>query len=241
MDSDLYEAAITGNLDVLNGNQQKVRDQLTPDNNTALHLASTFGQTKAVKAILHLHSQSLLVRANAQGGTALHLAARGGHTCTVRELIEYGKKLDQEEDIESQPKAWQFYLWMVNEEGDTALHEAVRYHHTQVAVMLIEQDTIYSHSSNKSGETPLYLAASRGFVDLVGVIIDKCRSPAGPAYGGPYSTTALHGAVICKHSKNSEGTVKNSLLYIYIYIHFRTNKILDMKLIDNKLHRFITK
>ncbi|CAK9147283.1 unnamed protein product [Ilex paraguariensis] len=52
----------------------------------------------------------------------------------------------------------------------------------------------FSYTTNIGGETPLYIAAWRGYHDLVAVILELCKSP--PPDGGPDGSTALHGAVI---------------------------------------------
>ncbi|KAK0604517.1 hypothetical protein LWI29_016458 [Acer saccharum] len=44
-----------------------------------------------------------------------------------------------------------------------------------------------------AGETPLYLAAERGYVEVLDEILHTCFSPADH---GPYSRTALNAAVI---------------------------------------------
>ncbi|KAM7507403.1 hypothetical protein LguiA_017856 [Lonicera macranthoides] len=192
MDSILYKAAIAGKVDVLIRNQEKIGVQLTPDGKTVLHLASELGQTEAIKVILSMHP-SLISQTNLSGETGLHLAARGGHASVVQFLMDSARKLD-DEDIESRPHAWELSLWTANDDGETALHEAARYNRREVLSMLVKEDPSYTHSVNKIGETPLYIAASRGFHELVDVILNNCEAPV---YSGPNGTTALHGAVIC--------------------------------------------
>ncbi|KAM7461779.1 hypothetical protein LguiA_029900 [Lonicera macranthoides] len=86
--------------------------------------------------------------------------------------------------------------------GYTPLHEAVRSHHVDVVKMLIEEDPEYSYTPKKyikeSRETPLYLAARRGFDELVDMILKKCKSPA---CSGPNGKTTLHGAVISNNKR----------------------------------------
>ncbi|KAM7461956.1 hypothetical protein LguiA_030077 [Lonicera macranthoides] len=187
MDSKLYNAAITGNIELLGQNKDQIGVQLTQDGKTVLHLASQLGHTEAVKVILSMQ-RLLLSKVNSSGETALHLAARGGHACVARVLIDCARKSD--DDLESRPHL----LWEENDEGETALHEAARFNRCEVLSMLVKEDSIHKHSANKMGETPLYIAASRGFVPLVDVILNNCRAPA---YSGPNGTTALHGAVVC--------------------------------------------
>ncbi|KAM7461782.1 hypothetical protein LguiA_029903 [Lonicera macranthoides] len=208
MDSSLYNAAITGDIEVIVGltkdlSADEVRRLRTSLQNNILHLASQDGHMEAVQAILSMYP-SLISEVNSNCDSALHLAARGGHTGVVRALINYAKTLDQ--DIETGIRDKQLgILRRRNKNDDTSLHEATRYNHIQVVSMLLEADDQSTYKyENKSGETPLYLAASRGFHDLVAVIVKACRDPD---YHGPTGRTALHAAVIC----NSRDCVRKIL------------------------------
>ena len=88
-------------------------------------------------------------------------------------------------------------LQMTNKARDTALHEAVRYSddHLDVIKVLTEADPELTYDANTAGETPLYLAAERGYADVLEQILTICTSPADH---GPYDRTALHVAVIRK-------------------------------------------
>ncbi|KAM7481797.1 hypothetical protein LguiB_006380 [Lonicera macranthoides] len=196
MDSSLLNAAIAGNIDAIISHikdqpAKQVLDQRTPNLNTILHLASQFGHTKAVQEILAAYP-SLLTEVNSNDDSALHVAARGGHSDVVRALINQAKALDQ--DLEIGKQTWLGISQLKNQEGDTALHEGARYNRIEVVSMLLQEDPDLSDSENKCHESPLYLAASRGFHDLVNIIIDAGGSPS---YSGPNGRTALHGAVIC--------------------------------------------
>ncbi|KAL6313049.1 hypothetical protein AAG906_012099 [Vitis piasezkii] len=183
MDAALYEAAAYGRIDVL---EQMSEDhfvvQLTPNKNTVLHIAAQFGQLECVQYILGLNtSSSLLLKPNLKGDTPLHLAAREDHLTVVKALIDAAKRLHQE--IESGVGGDKAIMRMTNEEENTALHEAVRYHHSEVFI----------YGANITGYTLLYMAAERGFGDLVNLIIGTCTSPS---HSGMMGRTALHAAVI---------------------------------------------
>ncbi|KAJ9701417.1 hypothetical protein PVL29_006669 [Vitis rotundifolia] len=193
MDAALYEAAAYGRIDVL---EQMSEDhfvvQLTPNKNTVLHIAAQFGQLDCVQYILGLNSSSsLLLKPNLKGDTPLHLAAREGHLTVVTALIDAAKRLHQE--IESGIGGDKAIMRMTNEEENTALHEAVRYHHSEVVKSLTEEDPEFIYGANITGYTLLYMAAERGFEDLVNSIIGTCTSPS---HSGMMGRTALHAAVI---------------------------------------------
>lgn len=80
MDSGLYNAVITDNVDALREIEGRlnVGNQRTPTNNTVLHLACQYGSIRCVEEIISVHG-SLLLEMNAKGETALHGAAREGH------------------------------------------------------------------------------------------------------------------------------------------------------------------
>ncbi|XP_034685117.1 ankyrin repeat-containing protein At5g02620-like [Vitis riparia] len=193
MDAALYEAAAYGRIDVL---KQMSEDhfvvQLTPNKNTVLHIAAQFGQLDCVQYILGLNSSSsLLLKPNLKGDTPLHHAAREGHLTVVKALIDAAKRLHQE--IESGVGGDKAIMRMKNEEENTALHEAVRYHHSEVVKSLTEEDPEFIYGANIAGYTLLYMAAERGFEDLVNLILGTCTSPS---YSGMMGRTALHAAVI---------------------------------------------
>ena len=197
MDPKLYKAAADGNIDALHLFDD-IPYQLTPKGNTVLHIAAQFGQAELVhKTLIQWPSlSSLLQQPNKKGDTPLHLAAREGHLTAVKNLIAATKQ------IQGGAAVCEVMLRMSNEEGDTALHEAVRYHHSEVVKLLIEEDTEFSYGANSEGNTPLYIAADRGFRDLVQVILDKSSSPA---HSGIKGRTALHGVVIL----NDQGMIRH--------------------------------
>ena len=197
MDARFYKAAAEGNMNILwNMSFVYMRDKLTPKRNTILHIAAQFGQIDCVNWILQFRPlSSLLLQPNLKGDTPLHLAAREGYWMVTQALIEVAKALPSGSGI----GADKMMLRMTNNENDTALHEAVRYNHSNVVKLLILEDPDFIYGANFSGGTPLYMAAERGFHELVQIIIDNTRPS--PAHSGLTGRTALHAAVIC----NNEG------------------------------------
>ncbi|KAM7466854.1 hypothetical protein LguiB_014416 [Lonicera macranthoides] len=120
MDSNVYNAAISGDLEFLQQNKDKIGVQKTPTENTVLHLSSQLGKLEAVKVILSMHP-SLLTQANSKGETALHQAAKEGHCEIIKSLIECARKMKSGDRMVYQ------MLRRANYYGDTALHEAARY------------------------------------------------------------------------------------------------------------------
>ncbi|PSS33806.1 Protein ACCELERATED CELL DEATH like [Actinidia chinensis var. chinensis] len=194
MDPRLYKAAMEGNTRVLMENKDRFEEQVTPTNNTVLHITVQFRNSAYfVRKILETQS-SLLLRVNSGGETALHIAARNGRAITVAALIDFAKTLGR--DLESGVEITVEMVRMTSENKDTALHEAVRNNHFSVVKLLVEEDKGFSHGANNSGETPLYLAAERGYHKIVSRILKTCTLPA---FNGPNGRTVLHAAVFSGH------------------------------------------
>lgn len=193
MDSTLYNAATQGQVDVLRQHQLEI--QTTANRNTALHVTVQFGQLQCAAAILDV-CPSLLRKVNIKGETPLHMAAREGYADIVKVLIDRAKKVapDLESGLGGEAKKM---LRATNVDNDTALHMAVRNwqlkedKYLEVIKLLTEEDREFEHPANNDDETPLYLAAERGSVDVVKMLLNICTSPT---YSGPGGRTALHAA-----------------------------------------------
>lgn len=192
MDSKLYGAVLHDIIDVLK--MLSIDHQLTPANNTVLHLACQYGSINCVKEILSVH-KSLLLKINSRGETALHLAARYGHYYVVEELIVAAamSSLPQLDLENTSFTIVQTLIRTQDVELETALHAAVRYNQHSVVQLLVKEDPSHEHPLNKYNETPVYLATTRGYTDIIRTILHYCESPT---FGGPDGRTALHAAVL---------------------------------------------
>ncbi|GFZ06597.1 hypothetical protein Acr_18g0007670 [Actinidia rufa] len=100
-------------------------------------------------------------------------------------------------------------LRMRNKGNDTVLHEAVRNHHLKVAEFLIKVDPELACSDDYTGESPLYLAARDGMVELVHRML--MASPSS-SHSGSDGQTALHAAVLEGHC----GNLTFSFLFVFL-------------------------
>ncbi|PRQ44829.1 putative ankyrin repeat-containing domain, protein accelerated cell death 6 [Rosa chinensis] len=149
--------------------------------------ASQVQRSKEIVTQLLEVCPELLLQPNNNGDIALHIAARYGLDGIVEVLIGAAKA--RHGDVEKQvEEAWQM-LRTPNKEEDTALHEAARFNHLGVVKRLCREYPDFSYSANVAGKTPIYLAAERGYRDLVSEILDSCTYPG---YQGPSGKTALH-------------------------------------------------
>ncbi|KAK3206483.1 hypothetical protein Dsin_020529 [Dipteronia sinensis] len=97
-------------------------------------------------------------------------------------------------------------LQMINKAKDTTLHEAVRYNHLDVVKVLTVENRELLYDANNAGETPLYLAEERGYVEVLKEILSTCISPVDH---GPNSRTALHTTSGSRKGSNVNGKVNS--------------------------------
>ncbi|KAL6283859.1 hypothetical protein ACE6H2_014788 [Prunus campanulata] len=197
MDPRLYKSAESGDVCFL---KQLLNDdpmllyQLTPRENTALHIAVQFGH-KNVTAEIYSRCRSLLTQPNLDGDTPLHVAARVGRFSIVNYLVRETLSMSQVEFGNMSSKMLET-LRVRNRGNNTVLHEAVRNGHNKVAEFLLKIDPKLACFENEAGESPLYLAAREGLLDILNQILQSSPSSA---HGGSDGQTALHAAVVEKH------------------------------------------
>ncbi|XP_043693301.1 ankyrin repeat-containing protein At5g02620-like [Telopea speciosissima] len=195
---------------------------VTPQENTTLHVSVRFGHTNFVKEVYtallqsnpslegitdYSRSLSLLTLVNSVGDTALHVAARAGYASIAEFLIEKilpwpSHHHDVENGNSSDPgnrtrEVAREKIRMRNKSKNTALHEAVRRNDLVMVKLLIRADPELGHpnydADAEGGESPLYLAARDGRLDIINQIFHICPFAA---HGGPRGRTALHVAVV---------------------------------------------
>ncbi|KAK2998739.1 hypothetical protein RJ639_024682, partial [Escallonia herrerae] len=137
--------------------------------------------------------------------TAVHLATRARYARIVITLVAFSC-VPVDQDIEgggAAAEGGKEMLRMVNEDQDTPLQEAVRYNHPSTVRTLDRLDPEFLHPANAAGETPVYLAAERGYDYLVSSLVNSCKSVA---YGGLNGRIALHCTII----SNSKVSIRNN-------------------------------
>ncbi|XVF62976.1 hypothetical protein PTKIN_Ptkin09bG0051800 [Pterospermum kingtungense] len=160
-------------------------------------------KTSFIEQILN-KCPSLLLQPNAKGQTPLHIAARYGHSAVVKFLINY-QGIAYRGDRENQGNEFEAVREMLRKtvlESNTAFHVAVEYGHVQVVRELLRfEDPDFSYSANTNQETPLFIAARRGYRSSLDLILNKFKSLA---HGGPRSRTVLHAAAMAGDAKGTE-------------------------------------
>ncbi|PQQ06986.1 ankyrin repeat-containing protein ITN1 [Prunus yedoensis var. nudiflora] len=206
MDPRLYKSAKSGDVCFL---KQLLNDdpmllyQLTPLENTALHIAVQFGHTN-VTAEIYSRCRSLLTQPNLDGDTPLNVAARVGRFSIVNYLVRETLSKSQIEFGNANSNMTET-LRIRNRGNNTVLHEAVRNGHTKVAEFLLKMDPKLACFENEAGESPLYLAAREGLLDILNQILQSSPSSA---HGGSDGQTALHAAVVERHFDITESLLR---------------------------------
>ncbi|KAJ7981448.1 Protein ACCELERATED CELL DEATH 6-like [Quillaja saponaria] len=198
MDFDLYKATIKGDIyefiDVLERVSTEkglplsaIFDQVSPLQNTYLHVAASFERDYIVAFIAH-NFISLLTRGNSNGDTPLHVALRKGKVHTASLLCRYGGDTGYGFSPVGNGKTKFFddrnnlthLIRLKNKQGNTALHMAVTYrsnneYYGWYAVRyLIELDPEYlPFSANKEGKSPFFLAVEAENLAIVDYMLTK--------------------------------------------------------------------
>ncbi|KAA8525047.1 hypothetical protein F0562_011459 [Nyssa sinensis] len=206
MDPKLYRATTEGDiLEFIRAMERGLEDrqhgppasclQLGPQQNTVLHIATSFGHYEIVKLVCK-DLPFFVAEKNSKGDTALHIAARAGDPLLMNLLLSS----DVKEGV----------LGEKNEEGNAALHEALRCRWEELALMLIDRNKNMSYSVNNEGKSLLCLAAEAGYVGIVELLMEnpignysvdgrlKNKSPVHAAIlGGNIARTGKVKAISC--------------------------------------------
>ncbi|RWR88247.1 protein ACCELERATED CELL DEATH 6-like protein [Cinnamomum micranthum f. kanehirae] len=207
MNPKLYEAAMKGDMKLLISIMEvdcppNLIICLTPQKNTALHIAVKFEQQEIVKRLIQLCT-SLISQPNSKGDTPLHVAARTGRTDLTKlltptlnlNLTEGNLALEDGNPVR---QAGSVALRMRNLEGNNPIDEALKKSFGAVALHLLafEERHKLAREVNVAGESLLYLAADAGLDKVVQKIIDSGDySTQGPDGQNPLHIAVIKGVV----------------------------------------------
>ncbi|PHU18459.1 hypothetical protein BC332_14154 [Capsicum chinense] len=192
MDPTLYTAAVEGNIskgdftlaEYLKREEENAY-QVTPTGNTILHVAAHYGHSHFVAEVLKI-TPALLCHPNKKNEAALHIAANEGHIEVVHLLLSIDEHYKET------------LMRMTDKNGDTALHKAVRSRHQDVARLWVKEDPEFEFPTNKARETPMYLAAESGKVDVIHTLLNHC--PDCWEMLDSNGRNALHIAIFCSRA-----------------------------------------
>ncbi|RVX19993.1 Protein accelerated cell death 6 [Vitis vinifera] len=177
---------------------RKILSQVSPRNNTCLHIAVRFGHHELAEYIVK-ECPDLIKKTNSTGDTALHIAARKKDLSFVKFAMDSCPSgSGASRDVE---KAEHPLLIIVNKEGNTVLHEALinRCKQEEVVEILIKADPQVAHYPNKEGKSLLFLAAEAHYFHVVEAIgkpkVEKHMNINRDREAKP----AVHGAILGKN------------------------------------------
>ncbi|WVZ64181.1 hypothetical protein U9M48_013743 [Paspalum notatum var. saurae] len=188
MDERLLKAAMTGDATLLKqlaSEDPAVLLGTTPQGNTCLHISAIHGHQEFCEDAVALNG-SLLDTANADGETPLLTAVTRDHATLASFLLRCcgGEQL-RAETVPKQDK-----------QGYNALHHAICRGHTMLALELIEAEPALSKAVNKWAQSPMFVAASNNYGD----VLDKLLEIPYSSDSGNYGFTALHAAARNGHT-----------------------------------------
>jgi ankyrin repeat protein len=172
--SPLYVATAEGHVHVVKFLLQQVADPSTVVNDLLI-TASGYGHTEVVKLLLE-HGANPNAK-DKDGETPLHEAAKNGRVDVVKLLLNHG----------ADPNARDY-------RGRTPLHYAAEYGYSDIVRLLLEHGTLSLFDAvtkgdvegvklwlergvdpnvNVGGSTPLHVAAERGYVEIVELLLSR--------------------------------------------------------------------
>eukprot|EP01018_Ginkgo_biloba_P008592 Gb_26481 [translate_table: standard] len=197
MDVKLYNAARSGNIEILEEilrENAAALEQVTPQKNTALHLAARAGKAKFVKQLLLISSsrnRDIAFETNDSGNTALHEAAQIGNLEVVEILMLHNINL----------------LKVKNKLDETALFKACQDgqdhhgHRVKIVEEILRSDPSILWVTAKGNRTCLHIAAFKGDLGIVDALLAGQRDQAIKLVEieDNYGNTAMHLAVWGDH------------------------------------------
>ena len=194
-------------------------------NSTLLHLASSFGSSKIVEALL---AKGVDINAkNNDRDTPLHYAARYGHTEIVKALLAKGADVNTKNEYGITPLHYaaknghtgiveallEKEVIEVNSvttyNNDTALHYAVQNNNIVIVKALLAKGGIEVNAKNENGATPLHLAVQNNNIVIVKALLAKEDIEVNAEKKD--RDTALHLAVINKHAEIVEALLEKGV------------------------------
>ncbi|KAJ3699634.1 hypothetical protein LUZ61_003339 [Rhynchospora tenuis] len=170
---------------------------VTPRGNNCLHIAAMLGHQQFAERVWATYP-ILFCNTNKDGETPLMAAIMAANAALAADMVSAASLLLQP-DLERQ-KTLNDVLLKFDERGDNALHHALRNGFEDLAIRLLDIEPRLSEQANKIAESPMHMAARRGYSRVVKKLIQIPSS----AFSGPRKYSALHAAVDSGHTGRPE-------------------------------------
>ncbi|KAI7729378.1 hypothetical protein M8C21_018639, partial [Ambrosia artemisiifolia] len=190
METKLYEASLTGDVQTLNAllhQDQLILDRLslTIFNESPLHIAAMRGHHQFVIALL-TQNPKLALALDTQRRTPLHLASANGYLETVQELIRAGGR-----DV----------CCFRDQDGLTPLHLAAMNEHVEVVKALVQANADAAKVIAATGETILHMCVSYNRLESLKVLMQLWTEEELAKIIDNGGNTLLHVAAINKQTQ----------------------------------------
>uniref|UniRef100_A0A0E0LZX3 PGG domain-containing protein n=1 Tax=Oryza punctata TaxID=4537 RepID=A0A0E0LZX3_ORYPU len=170
--------------------------QILADGGSLLHIVAASGGNenhRECAMVIHEKDETLLLELNNNGETALDCAAKAGHIKMALHLLHLERKSN---GLSSDAAREKEIIKKTNGEWETELHRAVRELHGDGDVFerLRQEDGGLARVPDIHGMSPLYLAISLGYGDIVDKLISTFEDAV--SYDGPNGQNVLHAAAL---------------------------------------------
>ncbi|KAH9290435.1 hypothetical protein KI387_034552, partial [Taxus chinensis] len=169
---------------------------LTPQGDTALHLAASAGDIEIVKVLIS-HKPCMLISTNVEGDSAYHRAAATGNVEMVEFLLILPSQLECKCDVEAITHYIDTHsIWLcANAEKETALHSAARKGFAEIAELVMQKVQGIALICKDASESPLYSTCKEGHLSVVAKILQQYPS-ANISDSRTDDRTCLHAAIL---------------------------------------------
>ncbi|THG19685.1 hypothetical protein TEA_024965 [Camellia sinensis var. sinensis] len=223
MDAAIYRAAIAGDIHGLTTALQQDPElnlvkQLTPRDDTILHIAARLGHHHLVKPI-QSRCPDLFKSKNCNDDHPLHLAAAGGHLSIVESLITnaFQFAISSGRATEAGVQEVLNVIKGQNKQGNTPLHMAVKDHRYEVALSLFLRAASRSCFPNLEKKSPLSMAAEAGYQELFELMMQYVASNVDAQNMLKDGEPLLHVAITARNKAFLRSTHKVLLGFVTYY------------------------
>ncbi|XP_071703813.1 uncharacterized protein [Rutidosis leptorrhynchoides] len=192
METKLYDASLTGNVQTLNTllhQDQLILDRLSLTagsfNETPLHIAAMRGHAHFATVVL-THNPKLAVSLDSQRRTPLHVAAANGHLTIVQELVRVGGR-----DL----------CCFQDQDGLTPVHLAAINEHLEVVKVLVEANPDAVKVIPATGETILHMCVSFNRFESLKLLVKYWNEEELAQIMDHGGNTLLHAAAFSKQTQ----------------------------------------
>ncbi|KAF3338819.1 hypothetical protein FCM35_KLT16290 [Carex littledalei] len=182
-----------------------------PCMNNCLHIAAMLGHhdfANGVWSSAPSRVPYLLNGTNADGETPLMAALMAPNLLMASAIITAASQYMQHDDLEER-RSLNHMLLKVNRRNENVLHHAMRNGFEDFALWLLEIEPRLSVQKTNALESPMFMAARRGYSNIVERLLQITFSTD----SGPHNQSALHGAVL-------SGNTGSLLISPNICMHF---------------------